>query len=248
MQRWRVCTKRLQSIEIMIKQNVWSTLGFLIAALLLVSGCAATPTVVVTPVRQAVVATSFRVVVTSTPRPTATLPPTPTLPYDIGQVEGRWQADFNYRLRGYPIFNDIRYSGSFEINIASDGAVTGAGSLYTTLDQPPCNAQVREGARLDATLEGQLASRGNKGEVVGQITLKPKDAAARQAFELICANGVQSQKADIAILWPMLAVADGLRFQAVFTPGVAVSGIRNLTGASGGMLYGTLATEIRLSR
>lgn len=231
-----------------IEQRFWQSGCLMLLALLVLTGCnAAAPIVAVTEARQAVVATPILIIVTSTPRPTATPLPRATLPYDISQVEGRWQAGIDYRLRGYPIFNDIRYSGSFEINVASDGTVTGSGTLYTTLDQPPCSAIAREGTNLAATLEGRLLPRAG-GDVVGDLTIKPRDAAMRQTFDLTCAASDHSQRATVAILWPALDAIGQLHFPVPFKTGVVVSELRNLTGPSGGTLYGTLTTEIRLSR
>ncbi len=85
------------------------------------------------------------IVVTVTPRPTETPLPTITPFFDVVQLSGRWLLDINYQLRSSPFFDNVRYVGSFPLNVAPDGTLSGSGTFYTTVDQPPCSANVREG-------------------------------------------------------------------------------------------------------
>lgn len=230
---------------------------FLVAVLflLVVSACQPTPAVNVTMARPVVVPTQVFVVVSSTPRPTITPTPAPTLAFDAARYEGHWSLNFSYRIYNGVYWSDIRYNGGMDVDVSPVGKISGTATLFTLMQQIPCQAFVKENNGLEFQIEGELGApilnsltTSSGGEAVGTIRIIPRNPNVKQAFILVCYDADRSLNEPTSLLWPALAATDQLNLQLTFTPGAVTTSLRNLYSASGGRLFGTLATEIRLNR
>lgn len=228
----------------------------------LVAGLAFTTLVLSACKPQAVAPTStpVSVIVLPTPiivLPSPTVPPAPTstpaLPPGLSSLIGSWVLDLNYRIVGYPIYSDIRYVGSLPLTVGPDGSLSGSGLIYTTLVQPPCNAQVTAGNGAPVTISGQIESDtpavdSKASPLIADVSLIPQDSNARQTFQLICSDAALSDSRDVLILWPALTATGQLHIRFPFQLGVVLSGIRDLTLPSNETLFGILSYQVRIGQ
>ncbi len=84
--------------------------------------------------------------------------------------------------------------------------------------------------------------------VISDVTLTPQNADATQTFELICKDAILNRKETVSLLWPSLRITGQLHFQIALASHAALTDLRDLNGISGGLLHGTLSTDIRLNR
>jgi hypothetical protein len=225
----------------------------ILIGLFVLSGCSfslntAAPTPIpVTIAAQPVVLTPIIQVVTSTPRPTVTPVPVPTLPYKLEDYTGGWLMQINYQIYNGAYWSDIRYNGGVSLNVSAVGEIQGATTLYPSLQQPPCPAFVNGSTGLPMRVEGKLDALAN-GTVVARLQIIPQTPNAVQDFVLACADNDHAIASRFGLLWPALEATDQLNLTIPFAPASVYTSLRNLTLASGGRLNGTITTEIRLNR
>jgi len=210
------------------------------------TGCTAQPQTPILATARPIAATVNIVFVTRTPAPTASVVPTVTPFFDAARLAGNWQFNFTYHLRGYPAFDDIRYSGSVPLKVASDGSLSGTGIFYTALDQPPCSTIVLKNSGLPVSLTGSLIN--TPQGVLADVQLVPQDAAVQQTFQMICHDAALSKTVAAALLWPALDTLNERRFRIPLAVAAQHSAVRDLTAPSGGLLHGTLSVSVQLSR
>lgn len=221
----------------------------LFALVLLLAGCrplAAPTPVAVTVAARPIVITPIIQVVTSTPRPTITPSPAPTLPYDPKTYEGTWRMQINYQIYNGAYWADIRYNAGLELMVNANGEMSGEGIFYPSLQQPPCPAFINNSTGLPMKITGKLGW--VNGTVVGVLQIIPQEPKIVQDFVLACADSEHATTAKASVLWPALEATNQLNLTIPFAPATVNSSLRSLTTASGGRLYGTLTTEIRLNR
>jgi hypothetical protein len=238
-----------------LRMHFRQLLGGLAFSALVVSACGpAAPSPTRGPVTIIVPTVAIIVV---PPQPTVLSTPTATLalPPGVANMVGSWVLNLNYRLTGYPIYGDIRYIGSLPLTVKPDGSLSGSGMLYTTLVQPPCNAQVSAGNGAQVTLNGQIeinmptpSPGGGNVIPMANLTLMPQDATATQTFQLVCSDTALSDTRDVAILWPALTAAGQLHVRFPFQQGIVLSGIRDVTAPGNGAIFGALAFQLRIGR
>ena len=79
-------------------------------------------------------------VVTPGPPPTPTPPSTPV--YDISPIEGRWYLRADVTLSGSRLAGELRYTGTLDLLVESNGLVSGTGMFSPDIFSPPCDARV----------------------------------------------------------------------------------------------------------
>jgi len=131
--------------------------------------------------------------------------------------------------------------------VNDDGTLDGGGDIFTTLEQPPCNAIVTDGSDLVVSLSGQVVAGSNVGDTpTATLVITPADPAVTQSFQLDCRDARLLDKRTVALLWPSLAAIDQLQLQFPFKRGRVLTDSRNLTAPSNGTIQGTLVTQIRI--
>ncbi|GAB4556548.1 MAG: hypothetical protein OHK0023_28960 [Anaerolineae bacterium] len=186
------------------------------------------------------------VVVTLPPRPTPTLPATPTLGFNPNEQQGTWTLDLTYRLRGGLIFNDVRFIGSADLVVDVSGNVSGSIEFYTALEQPPCVVAVLSGTPITASINGIIRPEGET--LVGDLQFTPTDELAITSLRVACPEKPEGQEISQPIFWGMLRSIGEDRFRVVWQNGYRATKRYELSGVMGGAWHGVAHIEQRLSR
>lgn len=190
------------------------------------------------------------VVVTRTPLPTATLTPTPTLPYDITAANGTWNVNMVFTLRGHQSFREVRFVGLAQINVDLTGQVTGSAEFYPSLNTPRCVSAVLDSDPLRAQVSGALRpdENGSPAEPILDLSLVPADPLQRTALRLQCPGFEEVYDVSEPLLWPALEAAGQLAFSLTLRAGFRESRVTDLIGPTAGGIRGALVSEIDVSR
>ncbi len=212
---------------------------------MLMVACAPPPAPTVTP-RPQPTRIPTRIV---TLAPTATLAPspTPTLPYALTPLLGTWLVDINLQLREGITFDDVRFSGTALVEVAFDATLSGTVEFYPTVLQPPCVTAALDSEPIRATLAGELQPT-EDGSVVANLRFVPENAAQPTTLRLACVEFPEGIVLSDPIFWEALRAADLLTLRLPLRLGFQRQSSADLSGISGGALYGTLYAQVRVSR
>lgn len=216
-------------------------LGMLAGSLLLLMACAprATPTPTVIPTTAYV-----RVLVTRPPTATLTFTPSPTLPYDIGDIPGTWTLNVTYTLRGGAVFDNVRFTGSAALEVDPRGNIRGSIDFYPLTFVPTCSAAILDELPLSASLGGTLRP-GADGQLIADLRYEPTDPSQRTTLWLFCVDFTEAVQRQEALLWPALRAVSDLRLSLVMQPGTTTS-TADLNGPGQGGVRGLLFSEFTL--
>ena len=218
---------------------IWLLLGILVVA------CAPPPAPTATP-RPQPTRIPTRIV---TLAPTATLAPTPTptLPYALAPLLGTWLVDINLQLREGITFDDVRFFGTALVEVAFDSSLSGAVEFYPTVLQPPCVAAALDPEPIRATLVGDLQP-AEDGGVIANLRFVPENAAQPTTLRLACVEFPEGIVLSDPIFWEAMRAADLLTLRLPLRLGFQRQSSADLSGISGGAIYGTLYAQVRVSR
>jgi len=190
------------------------------------------------------------------PPPTNTPLPTPTLPYDLFPVEGRWFIRVDLHINDSSLAEELRYSGSASFAVTLDGIVSGNGTFSPSISHPPCNADVEDALPLTFMVEGTTFV---QGEQIGvNLTFLPDNPVQTEHFSIVCPEPGNDRTINQAILWPLLTslrprTLDTLTINALNWQIALVANQRHqfeadLSTETGGIIDGNLQAEIWLGR
>lgn len=179
---------------------------------------------------------------TPTPLPTAT----PTLPYAIAPLLGAWLIDLTLQLREGVTFDDVRFIGTLSFEIELDGTLSGSAEFYPTVWQPPCVTSALDPEPIRAAISGILQP--EDGSLLAQVRLQPEDVQQATTLKLACPEFPEGIVLSEPIFWQAMRAADLLSFSLPLQTGFTRQFSADLSGISGGALYGTLYATLRLSR
>ncbi len=181
--------------------------------------------------------------------PTATLAPTPTptLPYALAPLLGAWLVDINLQLREGITFDDVRFFGTALVEVAVDGTLSGSVEFYPTVLQPPCVTAALDPEPIRATLAGDLQPT-EDGGVIAKLRFVPEKAAQPTTLRLACVEFPEGIVLSDPIFWEAMRAADLLTLRVPLRLGFQRQSSADLSGISGGALYGTLYAQVRVSR
>ncbi|MFQ3536648.1 MAG: hypothetical protein SNJ58_12300 [Aggregatilineales bacterium] len=180
---------------------------------------------------------------TLTPLPT----PTPTLPYALAPLLGNWLIDVSLQLRGGITFDDVRFIGTLIVEVQVDGTLSGSVEFYTTVWQPPCVTAALDPEPIRAALSGTLEPAA-EGAVLAVLRLQPEDVQQVTTLRLACPDFPEGIVLSEPIFWEAMRAADLLSFSLPLEIGTVRRLSADLSGISGGALYGTLYAELRVGR
>ncbi len=186
-------------------------------------------------------------IVTLAPTPTPLPTPTPTLSYALAPLLGNWLIDLSLQLREGITFDDVRFIGTLNVEVEADGTLSGDAEFYTTVWQPPCVTAALDPEPIRAALSGALEP-AEGGEVVAMLRLQPEDALRVTTLRLACPDFPEGIQLSEPMFWEAMRAADLLSFSLPLRVGWTRRFSADLSGISGGALYGTLYAELRLSR
>ena len=180
---------------------------------------------------------------TETPLPT----PTPTLSYAIAPLLGTWLIDLSLQLREGITFDDVRFIGTLSVDVQLDGALSGSAEFYPAIWQPPCVTAALDPEPIRASLSGALQA-ADGGAVQATVRLQPENVLQTTALRLACPDFPEGITLSEPIFWQAMRAADLLAFSLPLQVGLVRQFSADLSGISGGALYGTLYAELRVNR
>ncbi|MCS6870777.1 MAG: hypothetical protein RML95_08615 [Anaerolineae bacterium] len=215
---------------------------------LLVVACAPPPAPARTPTSRPVVPTRVptRIVTlapTATPLPTLT----PTPPYALAPLLGEWLIDLSLQLREGITFDDVRFVGTLSAEVSLDSTLSGEAEFYAAVWQPPCVTAVLDPEPIRAKLSGKLQLAEN-GDVLALLRLQPENILQVTTLRLACLEFPEGIVLSEPIFWQAMRAADLIEFNVPLQVGYVRRLSADLSGISGGALYGTLYAELRVSR
>jgi hypothetical protein len=212
----------------------------------LVTACAPSPALTATPRPPAPTRIPTRIVTlapTETPLPT----PTPTLPYAIAPLLGTWLIDLNLQLREGITFDDVRFIGTLNVDVQPDGTLSGSAEFYPAIWQPPCVTAALDPEPLRAALSGALQT-ADGGAVQARLRFQPEDTSQTTTLRLACPDFPEGITLSEPIFWQAMRAADLIALSVPLQVGFVRRFSADLSGISGGALYGTLYAELRVNR
>jgi hypothetical protein len=188
-----------------------------------------------------------RIVVTLTPSPLPTLPPTATLPFDPLTYAGAWNVRVEVTLLSHTRFNSVVFKGVGSMRVGADTALTGRISFDASSDQQGCTAIVLDSRPLDAAMRGRMTV-GADGRVYAEVELTPDDPAQTTPIRMYCDTPVRETVRTDHYLWPALRATRDLRLRFPVERRVRDRSLADLSGPGGGLLYGTVQIDTQVSR
>lgn len=224
-----------------LRRVLLSTIGSV-----LVTACAPSPALTATPrpfVPSPVPTRIVTLAPTETPLPT----PTPTLSYAIAPLLGTWLIDLNLQLREGITFDDVRFIGTLSVDVQLDGSLSGSAEFYPAIWQPPCVTAALDPEPIRASLSGALQA-AEDGVVLANVRFQPEDILQTTTLKLACPDFPEGITLSEPIFWQAMRAADLLAFSLPLRVGFVRQFSADLSGISGGALYGTLYAELRVNR
>ncbi len=213
---------------------------------LLVAACAPLPTPTATSRPLAPMRVPTRIVTlvpTETPQPTLT----PTLPRAIAPLLGAWLIDLTLQLREGITFDDVRFVGTLSLDVQLDGTLAGSAEFYPAIWQPPCVTAALDAEPIRASISGTLqAAEGDA--MLAALRLQPENALQTTTLRIACPDFPEGVTLSEPIFWQAMRAADLLGFSVPLQAGFVRRFSADLSGISGGALYGTLYAELRVNR
>lgn len=214
----------------------------------LVAACAPSPAPTPGPTPRPFVPTAVPTrIVTLAPSPTPLPTPTATLPYALAPLLGNWLIDLSVQLREGITFDDVRFIGTLIVEVGVNGQLSGSAEFYTTVWQPPCVTAALDPEPIRATLSGELVPAANSA-VVAVLRLQPEDSLQVTTLRLACPDFPEGIVVSEPMFWQAMRAADLLSFSLPLEIGIVRRLSADLSGSSGGALYGTLYAELRIGR
>lgn len=231
---------------------VAARIAFALCALALaVAACTpatpAPPTPTLTALPTVVVQEPTRIVVTLTPSPPPTLPPTATLPFDPLTYAGAWNVRVEVTLLGHTRFNSIIFKGVGSMRAGADAGITGRISFDASSNQQGCTAIVLDSRPLDAAMTGRMTV-GADGRVYAEVELTPDDPGQTTPIRIYCDTPARETVRTDHYLWPALRATRDWRLRFPVERRARDRSLADLSGPGGGLLYGTVQIETQVSR
>lgn len=221
-------------------------IGILCSAL--VTACAPSPAPTAVPTPRPLIPTAVPTrIVTLAPSPTPLPTPTATLPFALGPLLGNWLIDLSVQLREGITFDDVRFIGTLSVEVGVNGQLSGSGEFYTTVWQPPCVTAALDPEPIRAALSGTLEPAGG-GAALAVLRFQPEDRLQVTTLRLACPDFPEGIVLSEPMFWEALRAADLLSFSLPLEIGTTRRLSADLSGSSGGALYGTLYAELRVGR
>jgi hypothetical protein len=182
-----------------------------------------------------------------TPLPTSTPLPTPTLPYDLVPVAGRWLVRFEIQVSNAGFAERITYNGVADLQISLEGTVQGRGQFSPSISDARCEARVTADNPLKFTVQG--TTRPQAGQIWADIVITPDDPRLKEGYALTCPDQFNDVRAfNQPVLWPILTLVNRLNWSIALQNNLPIVFESDLAQDTNGEWAGRLYGEIRVDR
>lgn len=176
--------------------------------------------------------------------PTHTPQPTPTLPYDLVPVAGRWIMSFDLLITGSDFADQVRYDGAADLLVSLDGSVKGNGYFSANLLDQVCNAQVLDSGTLTYTVTGRTFAEDD--QIWVEVTLTPDTPQQRENYSVMCTEFADIKTIDEPVLWPILTTLERMSWRFALQGDQVFTFESNLALDLTSPLNGNLAATVRI--